>query len=269
VAAEYWTVAARSRIVGTAVMRAAAEPQSFAAKPGAWGELALTLPVFVVYQLGVVFLDVRNATDLVTVRLLELSHGDRLLYLGLTASIGLVMSGVFAVLGRGQTLHPRKLLQIVIEGAAYAIAMGAATSWIVGKLFAGPPAGTAAAMGPFTGLVMSLGAGFYEELAFRAVLFGLGAKVLVWALAKQKVGFVGTAPRLSFASIAVMVVWAVVCAAAFSGMHYLGALGDPFDMKSFVARMVLGLMLTLVYAMRGFAAAVWTHALYDVWVLVL
>jgi hypothetical protein len=52
-------------------------------------------------------------------------------------------------------------------------------------------------------------------------------------------------------------------------MHYLGALGDPFDMKSFVARMVLGLMLTLVYAMRGFAAAVWTHALYDVWVLVL
>jgi hypothetical protein len=66
----------------------------------------------------------------------------------------------------------------------------------------------------------------------------------------------------------VMGVWAVVCAAAFSGMHYLGPLGDPFDMRSFVARAVLGLMLTLVYAMRGFAAAVWTHALYDVWVLV-
>jgi len=27
-------------------------------------------------------------------------------------------------------------------------------------------------------------------------------------------------------------------------------------------------MLTLVYATRGFAAAVWTHALYDIWVLV-
>jgi hypothetical protein len=269
VAAEYWTVAARSRIVGTTAMRAAAEQQGFAAKPGAWGELALTLPVFVVYQLGVVFLNVRNATDLVTMRLLELSHGDRLLYLGLTASIGLVMSGVFAVLGRGQTLHPKKLVQIVIEGAAYAIAMGAATSWIVGKLFAGPAAGAVADAGPFTGLVMSLGAGFYEELAFRAVLFGLGAKVLVWLFARQKVGLVGQAPRLSVTSIAVMVVWAFVCAAAFSGMHYLGSLGDPFELKSFVARMVLGLMLTLVYAMRGFAAAVWTHALYDVWVLVL
>ena len=250
-------------------MRAATEHEGFAAKPGAWGELALTLPVFVVYQLGVVFLNVRNATDLVTVRLLELSHGDRLLYLGLTASIGLVMSGVFAVLGRGQTLHPRKLVQIVIEGAAYAIAMGAATSWIVGKLFAGPSASAVADSGPFTGLVMSLGAGFYEELAFRAILFGLGAKVLVWLFARQKMTLVGSAPRLSFTSIVVMIVWAVACAAAFSGMHYLGSLGDTFELKSFVARMVLGLMLTLVYAMRGFAAAVWTHALYDVWVLVL
>ena len=51
--------------------------------------------------------------------------------------------------------------------------------------------------------------------------------------------------------------------------RHVGPLGDVFEMRSFVARMVLGLALTLVYAMRGFAAAVWTHALYDVWVLVL
>jgi hypothetical protein len=246
-------------------MRAATEQERFTAKPGAWGELALTLPVFLVYQLGVVFLNVRNATDLVTGRLLELSHGDRLLYLGLTASIGVLMSAVFAVLGRGQTLRGGKLVQIVVEGAAYAIAMGAATSWVVGKLFAGLPVSLG---GPFTGLVMALGAGFYEELAFRAVLFGLGAKVLVWLFARQRVGLVGRAPRLSPLSLGVMVVWAVTCAAAFSAMHYVGGLGDPFDLRSFVARAVLGLLLTLVYATRGFAAAVWTHALYDVWVLV-
>ena len=34
--------------------------------------------------------------------------------------------------------------------------------------------------GRFVGFVMSLGAGFYEELTFRVVLFGLGAKLLVW-----------------------------------------------------------------------------------------
>jgi hypothetical protein len=243
------------------------QSQSLSSKPGAWAELALTLPVFLVYQLGVVFLNVRNATDMVTARLMEVSHGDRLVYLGLTVSIALVMFGVFAVQGRGQALRGSKVLQIVIEGAAYAIAMSTATSWIVGKLFAGPP--IAATTGPFAGLVMSLGAGFYEELAFRAVLFGLGAKVLVWLLGHQQVGLVGTAPPLSLRSVLIMVVWALACAALFSGMHYVGPLGDAFEMKSFVARMVLGLALTLVYAMRGFAAAVWTHALYDVWVLVL
>jgi hypothetical protein len=246
----------------------AAQRHGFAAKPGAWAELALTLPVFVVYQLGVVFLNVRNATDLVTAQLLDVAHGDRLLYLGLTASIGIVMSAIFAVLGRGQALEGRKLAQIAVEGAAYAIAMGAATSWIVGKMFAGPPA-TAVVAGPLAGLVMSFGAGFYEELAFRAVLFGLGAKVLVWVFARQRVALVGGAQPLSLRAVLVMIAWALVCAGAFSGMHYVGALGDPFDARSFVARAVLGLALTLVYATRGFAAAVWTHALYDVWVLVL
>jgi hypothetical protein len=250
-------------------MALAASPDRLAAKPGAWAELALVLPVFVVYQLGVVFLNVRNATDLVTSRLMAFSGGDRLLYLGLTASIGVVMAAVFAVLGRGQALQGRKVLQIVIEGAAYAMAMSAATSWIVGKLFAGVPAGAAASSGPFTGLVMSLGAGFYEELAFRAILFGLGAKVLVWMFAKQRVTLVGDEPRHSVKAIGIMATWAVVCALGFSAMHYVGALGEPFELKSFVARAVLGLSLTLVYSMRGFAAAVWTHALYDVWVLVL
>jgi hypothetical protein len=246
-------------------MRAASEQPGFTAKPGAWVELALTLPVFLAYQVGVVFLNVRNATDVVTARLLEFSHGDRLTYLGLTAGLGLGMVIVFAILGRGQTLRARQLVQIAVEGAAYAIAMGAATSWVVGKLFAGPPA--AALKDPFTGLVMSLGAGFYEELAFRVGLFGLGAKVLVWLFAKQRVGLVGQAPPLRIGAIFVMLGWALVSAATFSSMHYVGTLGDSFELRSFAARAVLGLALTLVYATRGFAAAVWTHALYDVWVL--
>src|ERR1019366_6771337 len=246
-------------------MVATQDPQALSAKPGAWAELALTLPVFLVYQLGVVFLNVRNATDLVTHRLLLLANGDRLEYLGMTAAIGVALFAVFAVLGRGQVLHGRKVVQIMIEGAAYAIAMGTMTGGIMGKLFAGPSGG--GAMGPGAGLIMSLGAGFYEELAFRALLFGMGSKVLVWLFTRQRVGLVDSAPKLSLASVGIMVGWALLCAGAFSGMHYLGSLGDDFQLRSFVARAVLGLALTLVYAMRGFAAAVWTHALYVVWVL--
>ena len=68
VAAEYWTVARALAHRGWDDERPA-DPATLAAKPGGWTELALTLPVFLVYQLGVVFLNVRNATDLVTVAL--------------------------------------------------------------------------------------------------------------------------------------------------------------------------------------------------------
>jgi hypothetical protein len=245
-------------------------PQGLAAKPGPMGDLALTLPVFLAYQVGVVFLDVRNASDLVTSRLLALSHGDRWTYFGLTGAIATVMVTVLGVMGRGQVLRLRKLVQIAVEGAAYALAMGAATSWVIGSLFVGPSARSVG--GPFPGIVLSLGAGFYEEVAFRVVLFGLGSTLLLWLFGAARLRHQGSGGRglgLGLAVLAVKVPWAIVCAAMFSGMHYIGPLGDVFDVRSFVARLVLGLALTVVFVVRGFSAAVWTHALYDVWVLVL
>jgi hypothetical protein len=241
------------------------KPPDSPTKPGPWTELALTLPIFLTYQLGVVFLDVRNATDIVTGRLLELSHGDRLTYLELTGGVGLATAAVLALLGRGQALRVRQLVQIALEGAAYAAAMGAAASWVVGKLFAGldPPR----PLGLFTALVMSLGAGFYEELVFRAALFGVGVKLLNWLFSARNVGPLGRRPR-GMVDLALAVSWGLVCSAVFSGMHYTGSFGEPFELRSFIARTVLGLALTAVYATRGFAAAVWTHALYDLWVLV-
>jgi CAAX prenyl protease-like protein len=241
-----------------------APKQGFLAKPSGSAELVLTLPIVLAYQLGVVFLGVRNATDVVTSRLLALVHGDLLEYLGLTGGIGLAVVAFFAIIGRGQALRPGKLVQIAVEGAAYAAAMSVGTSWIVGKLFASIRPRLDG--GPLPGLVMSLGAGFYEELAFRVLLFGLGAKVLVWFFAKPPTAPMGAGR--GFAAMGWTGVWALASAAVFSGMHYVGSLGDAFDARSFVARGVLGLALTLVYSTRGFAAAVWTHALYDVWVLV-
>ena len=104
---------------------------------------------------------------------------------------------------------------------------------------------------------------------FRVFLFGFGAKLLVWLFARQKVGFVREAAPLRFDAVLVMIAWELASAATFSGVHYLGVLGDKFDLRSFAARAVLGLSLTLIYATRGFAVAVWTHSLYDVWVMVL
>ena len=248
-------------------MAATTAPDRLSDRPGAWVDLGLTLPIFLVYHLAVVFLGVQNATDVVTGQLLRLSAGDRSTYLLATLAIGVIFAGAFAIVGRGQAFRPRKFLQIALEGLVYAVVMRVVAGVVVGRLFAGP----IHEEGRFVGFVMSLGAGFYEELAFRVVLFGLGAKLLVWTFGRQRMLLTaaGQVTRgFSLRSLAIAAGWALVCAVVFSGVHYVGALSDDFELASFTFRAVLGLVLTLIYVSRGFAAAVWTHALYDVWVLV-
>jgi Type II CAAX prenyl endopeptidase Rce1-like len=234
-------------------------------KPGAWVDLALTLPVFLAYHIGVVFLPMKNASDYVTRPLLALANGNRGGYIAITSAIGVIFAGIFALLGRGHAFRPVKFVQIAGEGILYAIAMRFGASYVVGRL----PIGGMKDVDPVTGVVMSLGAGFYEELAFRVFLFGLGAKLLVWLFARP-VARLGAPPQArGFRALVVTVLWSVVAAAVFSGAHYVGSLGDTPAIGSFVFRLVLGLALTLIFATRGFAAAVWAHAAYDIWVMVL
>ncbi len=236
---------------------AAPEPAS---KSDPWSDLALTLPLFVIYHLGVVFLPVRNAADVVTLELVKLADNDLLKYGGLTLAIGIAFVTVLAVLGRHRELRWQRFAWAAAEGVLYAVAMRLAAGYVVGKLRLEIPAAvTTEAPGPFAGVVLAVGAGFYEEIAFRVVLFGLGAKVI--RLFAEPIPL-ATARLITFG-------WAFVAAGIFSGWHYVGALGDPFDLKSFVFRWVCGLAFTVIYAFRGFGPAVWTHAVYDIWVLVL
>ena len=260
--------------MGREVLTSASHHQALMTRPGAWVDLGLTLPIFLVYHLTVVFLGVQNATDVVTGTLLRLSEGDKTKYLLATMAIGVIFAGTFALLGRGQAFRPQKFIQILVEGTVYAFVMAFVANFVVGSIFArigaGPASSPIAQQGRFVGFIMSLGAGFYEELTFRVVLFGLGAKLLVWLFGHERVELVGTAVvrRFSFHSLLVMAGWALVCAVIFSGVHYVGPMADTFRPTSFTFRAVLGLVLTLIYVTRGFAAAVWTHAIYDVWALV-
>jgi hypothetical protein len=224
-----------------------------AKKSDAWTDLGLTLPIFVAYHLGVAFLPVRNAADPVTAELRALASHNILLYAGLTLGIGVAFVVILAVLGKREAIQKRKFVFIALEGALYAFLMRFIGAYVVGSLRLGPPGGG----GLFASVVMSLGAGFYEEIAFRVGLFGVGAFALKKLLGK------GTR------TVVLTAVWAVIGACVFSGWHYVGPMSDAFNLQTFVFRAVCGLMLTAIYAFRGFAPAVWTHALYDVWVMVL
>lgn len=226
---------------------------------GPLDDLALTLPVFVIYHLGVAFMPMRNAADLVTHELVTLAHNNLVAYAGLTLAIGVVFALVLLILGRSQSLRWQRFAMVGAEGVLYAVAMRLVAGAVVGKLHLDAGAGGALAEpSVFTGVVMSLGAGFYEELAFRVGLFGLGLRF---------VNSVFSATR-GHQRLLAWLGWAALSSAAFSAWHYVGELGEPFELRSFVFRWVCGMAFTVIYAFRGFAPAVWTHALYDLWVLV-
>lgn len=221
---------------------------------GAWTHLGLTLPIFVAYHLGVAVLPMRNAADLLTIQLRALVQHSLFFYALVTLSIGSAFLCVTWLIGREDVLSGSRFLIVGAEGVAYGIAMRLIGAHALGAL---PLSGGPAELGgePFASVVMALGAGFYEELVFRVGLFGVGAWLSRF--------FLGHGPT----GMLVLVSWAVVCALAFSGWHHVGDAGEAFVTRVFVYRAVCGLVLTTIYLFRGFAPAVWTHALYDVWAL--
>jgi hypothetical protein len=101
-----------------------------------------------------------------------------------------------------------------------------------------------------TQLMISLGAGIYEELLFRVLLVSglvlVGTRVFRWSSTQAGI-------------LAVL-----LGAGIFSAFHYLGPYGEPFALASFTFRTVAGLLFSTLYILRGFGITAWTHALYDV-----
>jgi hypothetical protein len=215
-------------------------------------DLGLTLPIFVAYHLGVIFLPVRNAADLVTQYLVELANQSRVSYVAFTIGIGATFVTVLALLGRRQVFRWQSFAWLALEGVLYAVAMRLIAASVVGRLFLG-----VGLERHFAGLVMSLGAGLYEEIAFRVGLYGLGLRCLrvIWPA------------KAWWRRVLLALGWALFTACLFSAWHHLGTFGEALDGRVFVFRAVCGLVFTLIYVTRGFAPAVWTHVVYDLWVL--
>jgi membrane protease YdiL (CAAX protease family) len=245
--------------------------------------LVLTLPVFALYHLGLPLLDgVRNGVDLFSGALFALARASLAGYLALTAAlcVGIALAGLW-LRRRQARLDLRAFAPVVAEGAAWAVVLWLLGGWATAELLgavlasgqaapeafgvaAGPIADQAVArlyapvaaqlggrgVGPLDALVISAGAGFHEELVFRAGLFaGL-------AFALERGTRLGRPLALALAALA--------SALVFSAAHHVGPSGDPLAAGPFVFRTMLGLLLAGIYALRGFAVAVYAHFLYDV-----
>ncbi len=219
--------------------------------------LLFALPLLALYELLAHFIagpaGIRNGADVLLKSLFALLGGR----------LGLTLFAV-VILGTGLVLVARDWKKsgapqagyfgaMVGESVVYALLFGGVTSVLTGLLLHGPGAlsawqGTALSLP--AELMVSLGAGFYEELLFRVVL--------VAALARMALSWFGWRPWSAGAFAT------VVGAFIFSAFHYIGPLGDQLELGSFVFRMVAGLLLSALFLLRGFGIAAWTHALYDV-----
>jgi len=50
----------------------------------------------------------------------------------------------------------------------------------------------------------------------------------------------------------------------FSAAHYVGPLGERFELYSFTFRTLAGMFFAVLFIVRGFGIAAGTHAVYDV-----
>jgi len=221
--------------------------------------LVLVFPLFLTYQIGVLFtLPVLNGADFLTVflfRNLGLSTGA---YLAYTAAVAVAFAVAVALLRRKQRFDPRLIVPVMIESAIYALTMGSLIVFVMTRVLHVSPrlaGGMVASQGLGTRFVMSLGAGVWEETIFR-----LGIMTGIAVLLERVLGLG------RWVAVAVAL---VVSSVLFSAMHHIPPYGDPLHLGVFLFRVLAGCFFGLVYQFRGFAVAVYTHALYDIYVLLL
>jgi len=219
--------------------------------------LILVFPLFVVYQVGVLFtLPLLNGADFITT-LLFASFGLTLKgYLVFLAAVTGAFAVTLAILKKKQRFNGRLILPVLLESTIYALTMGSLIVLLMTKVLGVSPTLAAGleARGLLTRLVMSLGAGVYEETVFR---LGLLSSCIA---AFQRL--------LGMSRWAAILGGFLLSSVVFSLAHYLPPTGDPFAFGSFTFRLLAGLIFAALYKLRGFAVAVYTHAFYDVFVLV-
>ncbi len=218
--------------------------------------LVLVLPLLVIYQAGLFATNgaTLNGADFATVVILRNWGGNGLLvFNGVLIAAGLVGLGVLRGKGR---FDPKIALPLVVESTIYAFLLGIVITQVLSRMGIRPLALVPLAAGlEQHGLLarfcLALGAGVIEELVFRLGLFS----GLVLFLRKLK----WPEPRALAAGV-------VASSVLFSLAHYMGP--EPFALYTFVYRTLAGALFCGLFLGRGLAVAVYTHAIYDVLVMI-
>lgn len=222
--------------------------------------LVLIFPLFLAYEIGVMFSSTVNGVDFTSRWVFAAVGEDRERYLiaHLVMAAGYLAYLLYLRSKRRISMHTA--LPMLLESCIYALTLGTFIIFIMQNLLGFGDtlviAGHALdelALGPRgEAVVISLGAGVHEELVFRLAMMGGTAYVLMRFGARQGLAVLGAL---------------LASALIFSAAHHVGPQGDEFQMGVFTYRALAGVCFGLIFYYRSLAHAVYSHFLYDLYVL--
>jgi membrane protease YdiL (CAAX protease family) len=215
--------------------------------------LVLAIPLLLAYESLAIFLNqsdlygIRNSADVFLKLFLAYVGIHGFFGFGAAMIVGLIVFRLLGGVPRLGTLRVGVLVCMLGESLVYSLVFGAVVSTMVRVFLSQPIPLSLSAQ-----ILVSLGAGIYEEFVFRVLLLGVLVFVLRRLLRLQEV--------LAYSMAALL------GAALFSGFHYIGPFGDSFQLPSFLFRFIAGIILTGLYYIRGYGITAYTHSLYDLWI---
>ena len=221
----------------------------------AYYSVVSALPLLVVYEILVImtqsrYWGIRNAADM-WIRTFLMAFDLRAQHLTFVMiGIAFALIPVAKTRSYGVKLKANFFLLMLAEAFTYSLVLGGVLQSILrlSGLAAGGPGN-----GALQNFALSLGAGLFEEIIFRVLLLNLLFFILNYIF-KNKV--------------TTAVISVLAASFLFSLSHYIGSMADSWELYSFMFRWIAGMIFTVLYFIRGFAITAYTHALYDIWVLV-
>ncbi len=202
--------------------------------------LVFIAPLLIIYEIGVLVLGVQNGADVFMRRVLDgMGFSQHLLLPVLTVCI---LLGWHYLLREPWRLSGGVLSCMAVESLLLAVALRVFS-------FAQDALVTLSVGEKVREAIGFLGAGIYEELLFRLILFSL----LAWAFR-----------HLGMKNWASMALAVVVSSLIFAAAHHVGAGGEPFSAYRFFFRFTAGVFFALLFVYRGFGITAGSHAAYDI-----
>ncbi len=208
------------------------------------------LPLLILYEVGIAMQGsgIKNAADVIVKTPLNLfGKNGSLIFNSLV--IVFLFTSVFYIENEYR-FSPLIFIPMFLESMVCSLFMGYALGFLVYKILFPYVLAKPFSTGIGAGIILSVGAGVYEEIVFR--LLFLSALYYLFAVLLKINKPVSTAASI------------LVGALIFAGMHYVGAFSDSFTYTGFTFRLLAGIFLSAVFLFRGLGIAVYTHAIYDV-----